>query len=65
MNKQIKELMYKPKMGKSHPRSKLTEKDVREIRASELGATELAKKFGVSQGAISKIRLRLSWTHLK
>lgn len=48
--------IFRVMRGEAHPRSKLTDPEVAEIRAS-IGATqtELATKYGVSQGHIGKI----------
>ena len=48
--------------GTKNGRSKLTEKDVREIRSlSHLKRLELARRYGVSQAAISFVILRETW----
>lgn len=53
--------------GEAHPRAKLTEAGVREIRAwaaaGELGK-DIAFAYGVTQGTISAIVLRRSWAWL-
>ncbi len=54
-------------VGEKHPRSKLTEKDVLEIRAAVTnGASRmaLAKQFGVGKTAIDKIVRRHTWSHI-
>lgn len=45
--------------------SKLTEEKVREILASGLSGTALAKKHGVSPATISGIRNRTKWAHVQ
>lgn len=53
--------------GENNGRSKLTLKDVEEIRHRyEDGETQcnLAKEYGVNQGRISSIVLRQSWSHV-
>lgn len=50
--------------GSSQPNSKLTKADVLAIRSSSASQTEEAKKYGVSQGLISRIRLRRAWKHV-
>lgn len=53
--------------GTRHPASKLTDDDVRTIRAlAAKGATqrELAKTYGIAQPAISRIINRKRWAHL-
>lgn len=44
--------------------SKLTEDDVRAIRASSERQVDLAARYGVGQPAISSIKLRKSWAHV-
>lgn len=50
--------------GESSPVSKLSDGAVREIRASNMTNTALAKLFNVSQGNISQIRSRKAWKHV-
>lgn len=47
--------------GEKHWNAKLTESDVREIRASTLAAPALASHFDVSKAMIYRIRKRQSW----
>lgn len=53
-------------LGERHHQAKLTESDVRSIRfrlsQGEKGAA-LSREFGVTQTAISYIKLRKSWRH--
>ena len=55
-------------IGQTHGRAKLTDKQVREIRARYEGKwgeqTRLAKEYGVSQMLISQIVRGTIWTHL-
>jgi len=51
--------------GERASRTKLTERDVREILSSELTTKELARKFDVYYSCIWKIRHGLLWGHLK
>jgi predicted transcriptional regulator len=44
--------------------AKLTERDVREIRASGEGQIALGKRYGVSQPRISKIIRGEGWAHI-
>lgn len=58
---------YATRRGVAHPRAKLTENDVRLIRA--LGAEGmthrgLAAKFEVSKRAIEAVLARQSWRHV-
>ena len=52
--------------GENHVRAKLTEEDVRAIRAAvrEDGKV-LAARYGVNEQCISKIRNRRTWRHVK
>jgi hypothetical protein len=52
------------KPGESHHNSKLTEKDVIDIRNSSLSNKELSKIYPVNYKTISKIKLRLRWKHI-
>jgi len=55
--------------GEKHPQSKLTENEVRRIRASYYGGDcnqrELAEMFGVKRCTISAIVTRKSWKDVK
>jgi hypothetical protein len=52
--------------GSRQWRAKLTEKDVVLIRAlrGKVSVTELARRFGVLPGAISKVQTRKTWRHV-
>lgn len=50
--------------GEHHGRAKLTESDVREIRASDEYLRILAARFGVSLDAIFRVKRRLTWKHV-
>jgi len=52
-------------MGEGHPQAKLTEQDVRHIRASKLTNTELSHAFGVSRTTIRLVRQRRTWRHVE
>lgn len=51
--------------GESNANSKLTERDVRDIRASNLTGAKLALAFGITQASVSDIRLGKTWKHIK
>lgn len=51
--------------GASNPRAKLTEDQVREIRASSLPPAELSRHYGVTLTMIRYIRTGKSWTHVQ
>ena len=50
--------------GEEHGEAKLTNEQVREIRASTGTGVSLAARFGVSPSLVSLIRRRKAWTHL-
>lgn len=50
--------------GAARPMAKLTDSDVLLIRASNAGAAELARQYGVTQGCIAQARQRLTWRHV-
>lgn len=50
--------------GEEHVHSKLTEKDVRAIRASTLNDCELAKLYNVSRRTVSDARRGKTWRHI-
>lgn len=50
--------------GEQSVQAKLTEKQVLEIRASDLSRKELSLKFNVRQSCICKIIKRQRWTHI-
>jgi hypothetical protein len=50
--------------GSKHSKSKLTEKEVLEIRSSNLTLKELGKNYEVSFSIISRIKRRKMWKHI-
>lgn len=50
--------------GERHPKAKLTEDAVREIRASTDPERALAARYGVSKATISNVRLNKGWAHV-
>jgi len=50
--------------GEAHHKAKLTECDVRAIRASDEPSTTLAQQYGVTTPNIINIRARRSWAHI-
>lgn len=50
--------------GDDHGASKLTSKDVLEIRESTLSMNTIAKLYGVSRSAIERVRYRKTWRHI-
>jgi len=50
--------------GGNHHKAKLTEKQVLEIRQSNLKTVELAKIYNVCHTTISSINLRKNWNHI-
>ena len=55
----------RPRRGEAHHKAKLTEDDVRAIRASNDSQYVLAKRFGVSRPMIGYIKRGLSWRHIE
>lgn len=53
-----------PSPGSKHHNAKFTEADVREIRASNLRTSELARRYGVDRHTISGIKKRKTWRHV-
>ena len=53
--------------GEHQPSAKLTDRDVRTIRAlrGQVRQVDLAARFGVSQFIISAIQLRKNWKHIR
>jgi hypothetical protein len=51
-------------LGQTHWNCKLTDDDVRAIRASSAKSVDLAKQYGVSDKQIAKIRLGQRWKHV-
>lgn len=54
----------RPIRGSAHTNAKLTDDDVRAIRASSEDQRTIAERFGVSQPMVSKIRRRVKWSHV-
>ncbi|MFY2854962.1 HNH endonuclease [Achromobacter xylosoxidans] len=50
--------------GTSHPKAKLTEQDVRDIRASPLGCYTLARRYGVADATVNAIQRGKTWKHV-
>lgn len=53
-----------PQPGSSNPNHKLTEPDVRFIRASDASPSSLAVQFGVTRRTIHDIRTQRTWRHI-
>lgn len=50
--------------GSLSPMSKLTETDIISIRESKMPGFVIAKKYGVSQSVISRVKSKNSWKHI-
>lgn len=50
--------------GDDAPQAKLTEDNVRSIRASTESHSALGRRYGVTHHAIRKVRLRQTWGHI-
>ena len=55
----------RPRRGVDNEQSKLTEAQVREIREASEAQHIIAKRFGISQMHVSRIKARTRWGHLK
>lgn len=68
LSKETKVLMSKQKLGDKNNNSKLSEKDVLEIRFryhnSDVSLNDLAQMFGVGKACIHKIITYKTWIHL-
>lgn len=72
-NNEDKRIKKRHRFGETHPIAKLTENDVRDIRARyvkdvknrDKRQLKLAEEYGVNQTAISCIIRRKTWKHLK
>jgi len=51
--------------GSGHYAAKLTEHQVREIRAAKGSQQSIADRYGVYQTLVSKIKRRVTWKHLE
>lgn len=51
--------------GERHGASKLTEQDIRLIRAADASQASIARRFKVSQSLISMIKSRQRWAHVQ
>lgn len=50
--------------GSKHGMAKLTEEEVLEIRTSNELQKNIAKKYNISQGVVSSIKLKKTWRHI-
>ena len=55
---------HNPTSGTKNAWAKLTEKDVLQIRGSNLSALELSELYGISRSNIYNILGRRTWTHI-
>lgn len=53
-----------PHKGEEHHKTTLTTQEILEIRSNPLPQREIADAYGISQQAVSKIKLRLRWQHV-
>lgn len=51
-------------VGSLNPNSKLTEKDIVDIRLSSVSIASLARQYTVSWSTIFDIKTRRTWTHI-
>lgn len=50
--------------GENHGGAKLTENDVRQIRASQLSGAKIAAEYGMSRCTVNRIRAGKLWRHI-
>ena len=50
--------------GEMNPRARLSDEDIRAIRLSAENQNALARRFGVTQSNISRIKSMKNWTHV-
>lgn len=55
---------FNDRTGENNPRAKLTEGDVRAIRASTFSHSHLAKQYGVAKSVIGYAKNGVTWSHL-
>ncbi len=51
-------------LGERNPAAKLTEADVRAIRADTRGPVAIARQYGISHPGVIKIKQGLIWKHV-
>lgn len=56
--------LYRPSRGSAHGMSRLSDKDVREIRKKKERVKDLAAKFGIHRTTVRRIIIRELWTHI-
>jgi hypothetical protein len=59
-----RQVMPPHRVGSGNPSSKLSEDDVRKIRSSQEPQHVTAKRFGITQAAVSLIVTRKKWQHV-
>ena len=64
-NAQDRENKNRGAYGEKHWQAKLTEEQVREIRRSSKPQGAIAKRFGIDQAHVSRIKNRRKWKHIK
>lgn len=52
-------------VGTENPRAKLSDQDVRDIRASDAPLPALAERYGVSKSVVCNVRLGKTWKHVQ
>lgn len=55
---------FNDRTGENNPRAKLTEEDVRFIRASTMSCQRLAEQYGVAKSVVAYARSGTTWRHL-
>lgn len=52
-------------LGTDHPKHKLSDSDVLEIKSSSESLSVIAAKFGISKTWVSKLKRNANWVHIK
>ncbi len=61
----ISDGLWNPPKGERHWRATLSEDDIRAIRADSRTQAEIAKQYQIDQSAVSLIKRRKRWRHVK
>jgi len=65
MKDMVKKGRASKRKGSSHPRSKLTENKIVEIRKENLSMSKIAAKYGIGKTTVFHILNKNTWNHIK